>query len=249
MNRKISRRALLAGGAATGGLLAAGTAVAIGFNSLYRTGEALTLASHRLLLASTGQPLAREFDVDDISPNFPVVGTSMPEVENYQLQLAGGFSEWRLAIDGLVRRPTSLSLAELKLMPVRTQITAHSCERGWTAIAQWTGVQLSYLLNLVEPVATARYVVIYCVDGWYDSYRLDAFEALHPQTILAYGMNGRDMPTAHGAPVRLRVERQLGWKSLKFVNRIQLVDRLDQIGDGKGSFVADEYEFQWYGGI
>lgn len=109
-------------------------------------------------------------------------------------------------------------------------------------------MQLSRILELVQPLAAARHVVIYCVDRWYDSYRLDAFEALHPQTILAYGMNGDDVPVRHGAPVRLRVDRQLGWKSLKFINRV-LIDRLDRIGAGKGSFVADDFNFQWYGGI
>lgn len=248
MSRKISRRALI-GGASAGGLLLAGAGTKIlagSFGGLYRAGEALTLASHRLLLAHN--PLAREFSPSEISKTFPTIGTAMPEDKNYQRLLASGFTDWRLTIDGLVAHRMSLSLADLKQMPARTQITAHSCERGWTAIAQWTGVQLSRVLDLVKPLPAARYVVIYCVDDWYDSYRLDAFEALHPQTILAYGMNGRELPVQHGAPVRLRVERQLGWKSLKFIHRLQLVDRLDGIGEGTGSFVAD-FGFQWYGGI
>lgn len=249
MSRLISRRALLIGGASAGGLLLAGAGARIlapSFDGLYRAGETLTLASHRLLLASN--PLAREFSAADISKTFPVIGTAMPEDANYQRLLAGAFADWRLTIDGLAAHPMSLSLADLRQMPSRTQITAHSCERGWTAIAQWTGVQLSRVLDLVKPSPAARYVVIHCVDGWYDSYRLDAFEAMHPQTILAYGMNGRELPVQHGAPVRLRVERQLGWKSLKFVHRLQLVERIDHVGEGTGSFVAD-FGFQWYGGI
>lgn len=249
MSKLISRRALMIGGATAGGIALAGagaTALAPAFDGLYRAGEALTLASHRLLLA--GNPLAREFGIADISRSFPVIGTALPEDEQYLRQLARGFADWRLAIDGLVAHRLSLSLTDLKQMPARTQITAHSCERGWTAIAQWTGVQLARVLSLAAPLPEARYAVVYCVDGWYDSYRLDTFEALHPQTILAYGMNGADLPVRHGAPVRLRVERQLGWKSVKFVSRVQLVDRLDRIGEGKGSFVAD-FGFQWYGGI
>ncbi|MGD9599292.1 MAG: molybdopterin-dependent oxidoreductase [Steroidobacteraceae bacterium] len=254
MNRKgstlVSRRKLLIGGASAGGLIGAGIAAPLAgpaVSGLYRAGEALSLASHRLLLARN--PLAREFSVTDISKSFPTIGTAMPEDDQYQRLLADGFTGWRLPVDGLVARPLAFSLADLRQMPSRTQITAHSCERGWTAIAQWTGVQLARVLSLAQPLPAARYVVIYCVDGWYDSYSLDAFEALHPQTILAYGMNGRDLPVRHGAPVRLRIERQLGWKSLKFIHRIQLVDRLDGIGKGKRSFVADEFDFQWYGGI
>lgn len=251
MNKLISRRGFIIGGASAGGLLLAGAGAKVAgpaFDALYRSGEMLTLATHRALLSVTGQPLAREFDASDVSRVFPAIGTVMPEDEDYQRQLAGNFADWRFTVDGLVTRPLSLSLADLKQMPARTQITSHSCERGWTAIAQWSGVQLARVLALAEPLANARYAVFYCVDGWYDSYRLDAFEALHPQTILAYGMNGGDLPVQHGAPVRLRVERQLGWKSLKFVNRVQLVDRVDDIGEGTGSFVAD-FGFQWYGGI
>lgn len=238
---------MLAGGVVAGGYLVT-RGVAEVLPAAFRAGEAVTLASHRLLLSATGQPLAREYDIDRISPEFPAIGTIMPEDTHYQRLRKGGFSDWRLPVGGLVERPLSLSLADLRALPARTQVTAHSCERGWTAIAQWTGVQMSRILELAGPRPSARYVVVYCVDDWYDSYRLDAFEALHPQTILAYGMNGDDLPIRHGAPVRLRVERQLGWKSLKFVDRIELVDRLDRIGEGTGSYVAD-FGFQWYGGI
>lgn len=246
MHGKISRRALLVGGAAAGGVILGTKLLAPSMNGLYRAGEALTITSHRLLLA--GNPLAREFSVADISKNFPVIGTAMPESESYQRLLSDGFADWRLTVDGMVAKPLSLSLDDLRRMPSRTQITAHSCERGWTAIAQWTGVQLSHVLGLARPLSTARYVVVYCEDGWYDSYRVDEFEALHPQTLLAYGMNGRDLPVPHGGPVRLRIERQLGWKSVKFINRLQLVEGFEHIGEGTGSYVAD-FGFQWYGGI
>lgn len=249
MSKFTSRRAVLIGGASLGGLLLARGAAEVSgptLDRLYRVGEAMSRRSHRLLLAR--QPLAREFSAAEISGDFPVIGTAMPETARYARLLDGGFADWRLAVDGLVERPMTLSLAELQRLPSRTQVTAHSCERGWTAIAQWTGVQLSRVLELAGPRPEARWVVIHCEDGWWDSYSLDAFEALHPQTILAYSMNGGALPIAHGAPVRLRVERQLGWKSLKFVNRVQLVDDYRKVGEGKGSLVA-EWGFQWYGGI
>lgn len=243
---KISRRKLILGGASAGGILLAGVAARYS-NELYRVGEDLSRGTHRLLLRNN--PLAREFTTRDISKNFPAIGTTMPESEAYQRLLHGRFAQWRLPVGGLVDKPLSFSLADLRAMPARTQITAHSCERGWTAIAEWTGVQLSRVLELVKPQAKARWVAIHCADGWWDSYSLDPFEALHPQTLLTYGMNGGDLPVQHGAPVRLRVERQLGWKSLKYVDRIELVEDYRQLGFGKGSLVADEYNFQWYGGI
>jgi DMSO/TMAO reductase YedYZ molybdopterin-dependent catalytic subunit len=243
---KISRRKLIVGGVSAGGILLAGTATKYS-NELYRVGEDFSRATHRLLLRKN--PLAREFTTREISKNFPPIGTTLPEGDIYQRLLHGRFADWRLPVGGLVDKPLSFSLADLQALPARTQITAHSCERGWTAIAQWTGVQLSRVLELVKPQSKARWVAIHCADGWWDSYSLDHFEALHPQTILAYGMNGKDLPVQHGAPVRLRVERQLGWKSLKFVDRIELVEDYRRLGDGKGSLVADEYDFQWYGGI
>lgn len=243
---KISRRNLIIGGVSAGGILLAGTATKYS-NELYRVGEDLSRVTHRLLLRNN--PLAREFTTRDISKNFPAIGTTNPESEEYQRLLHGRFVDWRLSVGGLVDQPRSFSVADLQAMPARTQITAHSCERGWTAIAQWTGVQLSRVLELVKPQPKARWVAIHCADGWWDSYSLDQFEALHPQTMLTYGMNGGDLPVQHGAPVRLRIERQLGWKSLKFVDRIELVEDYRQVGWGKGSLVADEYNFQWYGGV
>ena len=243
---KISRRKLIIGGASAGGIVLAGIAIRYS-HELYRVGEDLSRVTHRLLLRNN--PLAREFTARDISRNFPAIGTTMPESETYQRLLHGRFLDWRLPVGGLVDKSMSFSLADLQAMPARTQITAHSCERGWTAIAEWTGVQLSRVLELVKPQPKARWVAIHCADGWWDSYSLDQFEALHPQTLLTYGMNGRDLPVQHGAPVRLRVERQLGWKSLKYVDRIELVEDYRQLGYGKGSLVADEYGFQWYGGI
>jgi DMSO/TMAO reductase YedYZ molybdopterin-dependent catalytic subunit len=145
-----------------------------------------------------------------------------------------------------VERPTAFTLAELRAMPARTQITLHACEQGWSAIGGWTGVPLSHVLASVGLKPEARFIVIRTVDGWWDTY--DLFDALHPQTILAYGMNGRDLPVAHGAPVRLRVERQLGYKSLKYLASIEATDRVDGLGQGRGSMVS-ELGFSWYAGI
>ncbi|MBV8684619.1 MAG: molybdopterin-binding protein [Caulobacteraceae bacterium] len=222
-------------------------------NAIGRT-EDLTKASQRLLL--TGQPLAKEFSATQISPVFKPNGSVMPDSDAYQELMANNFADWRLVVEGLVRRPVQLSLDQLKAMPARTQITRHDCVEGWSAVGQWTGVQLARVLNLVSPLPQARYVVFRCADDlantgdasglYYES--IDFFDALHPQTILAYELNGKPLPVANGAPLRLRVERQLGYKQAKYVMRIQLVDRLDQLGRGKGGFWEDR-GYAWYAGI
>jgi DMSO/TMAO reductase YedYZ molybdopterin-dependent catalytic subunit len=165
------------------------------------------------------------------------------------------FSSWRLTVDGLVRRPLSLSLDEIKALPARTQITQHNCDEGWSAIGQWTGVPLGHLLQTAELAPEARYIVFHCLDElerlpgrlgfYYES--LDLFDAFHPQTILAYGMNGGPLPVAHGAPLRLRVERQIGYKHAKYVTRVEAVARLDHLGRGQGGFWEDR-GYQWYAG-
>ena len=210
----------------------------------YGLAEWLTFAGQRLLLAR--QPLAREFGPGMISSVFPTINTTDPDDPAYRRSKALGFADWRLPVTGLVERPGAFSLADLRAMPARTQITLHACEQGWSAIGQWTGVALSRVLAAVGMKPEARYVVIRTVDGWWDTY--DLFDALHPQTILAYGMNGGDLPTAHGAPVRLRVERQLGYKSLKYLSSIEAVERVDGIDHGRGSLLAG-LGFSWYAGI
>jgi len=246
-NIRISRRTLLATGASAlaGGWLSAGCSGAAQplSGTFLGLGDALTYAAHRTLLPQ--QALAREFSRDRISP-LPENGTTNPEDENYQRLLRGKFEDWRLPISGLVAQPTAMSLDDLKRFPARTQITQHTCEEGWSAIAEWTGVQLSRLIEAVGIKPAARYIVFHTVDGWWDS--LDMSDALHPQTILTYGMNGRELPVPHGAPIRLRVERQLGYKSLKFLKTMTITDRLDNVEDGTGAVgVADGYS--WYSGI
>lgn len=246
-NIRISRRTLLATGASAlaGGWLSAGCSGAAQplSGTFLGLGDALTYAAHRTLLPQ--QALAREFSRDRISP-LPENGTTNPEDENYQRLLRGRFEDWRLPISGLVAQPTAMSLDDLKRFPARTQITQHTCEEGWSAIAEWTGVQLSRVIEAVGIEPAARYIVFHTVDGWWDS--LDMSDALHPQTILTYGMNGRELPVPHGAPIRLRVERQLGYKSLKFLKTMTITDRLDNVEDGTGAVgVADGYS--WYSGI
>ena len=210
---------------------------------LYGVGETLTYAAQRLLMSR--HSLAREFSRSDISRVAPVNGAP-PENETYQQLLSGGFRDWRLLVNGLVARPVSLSLADLKQLPSRTQITHQACEEGWSFIAEWTGVPLSHVLNLAGVSTRAAYVAFFPFDASWDS--IDMADAWHPQTLLAYGMNGQELPTGHGAPVRLRVPRQLGYKSVKYLSRITVVDTLKGIGSGRGSF-SPEVGYSWYAGI
>ena len=258
MTSRITRRRLI-----TAGVAAAGAPLLTGcdqisdapqFRWFLDLGQAASLRAQRLLLAR--QPLAREYAAADISPDFPPNGTAMPPSPLYQQMMLRNFETWKLTVDGLVRNKLTLSLDDIRAMPARTQITMHNCDEGWSAIGQWTGVQLSRVLAQAELAPEARYVVFHCIDElvrtpdrsgfYYES--LDLFDALHAQTILAYGMNGRALPVRHGAPLRLRVERQIGYKHAKYINRIEAVDRLDRIGKGKGGFWEDR-GYEWYAGI
>jgi DMSO/TMAO reductase YedYZ molybdopterin-dependent catalytic subunit len=219
-----------------------------------RGAESLTLRSQRLLLQH--QPLAREFSEHDLSPSFRVNGTSDPGTDEYRRHAANGFADWRLQVDGLVQQPLQLSLAQLKAMPARTQITRHDCVEGWSAIGKWQGVPLGRVLDLAGLRPGARYVVFHCADElertaardgfYYES--IDLLDAYHPQTLLAYAMNGRALSVAHGAPLRLRVERQLGYKQAKYVMRLEVVDSYARIVGGRGGFWEDR-GYEWYAGI
>jgi DMSO/TMAO reductase YedYZ molybdopterin-dependent catalytic subunit len=253
MSKYLSRRKLITAGlgtaaGASGLAIAARLADRYGLippdhGGVYGVGETLTYASQRLLMSR--HSLAREFDRSQISKAFPVNGMP-PERDKYQRLLAGGFADWRLQVDGLVARPASFSLAELKSYPSRTQITMHTCEEGWSSIAEWTGVPVSHILSLVGVHPKAKYAVFFPFDGAWES--LDMPDALHPQTLLAYGMNGEELPTPHGAPVRLRVARQLGYKSVKYLSRITVTDTLKNMGKGLGSS-SPEVGYSWYAGI
>lgn len=208
-------------------------------------GETLTYATQRLL--TSGQSLAREFKRGDISKAAPVNGPA-PRDETYLGLLADGFRNWRLDVDGLIARPMSFTLDELKRLPAESHILLHACEEGWSYIAEWIGVRLAHVLGLVETRPEARYVAFMpfanvsqstgVVRVLWDT--IDMADALHPQTLLAYGMNGEDLPADHGAPVRLRLSRHLGYKNTKYLSKIVVTDRRDLYRKGRGT---------WYGGI
>jgi DMSO/TMAO reductase YedYZ molybdopterin-dependent catalytic subunit len=244
-----SRRTLITAGlSATGLAVAARLADRYGLippdsGGLYGAGETLTYAAQRLLMSR--HSMAREFDRSQITRVFPVNGDP-PETEPYQRLLANRFADWRLTVDGQVSRPTMFSLADLKRFPSRTHITQQACEEGWSFIAEWTGVPLSTILSFVGISSRAKYVVFFPFDTNWDS--LDLPDAFHPQTLIAYRLNGDELPVSHGAPARLRVPRQLGYKSVKFLSRITVTDSLKNIRNGKGS-VSYDLGYSWYAGI
>jgi len=250
----ISRRTLVTGLASTGGLLLAGCAsrdLPPTYGNVLRMGDLFTYRAFRTLLPA--QALAREYGQRDISSS-PAVGNTNPGDAQqptfsadrgplYDRLRAGDFADWRLRVEGRVARPASFSLADLKRMPSRTQITKHTCEEGWSAIAQWTGVPLRAVLEAAGILPSARFVNYFAYDDIAEG--VDMLDALHPQTILAYGMNGRDLPLAHGAPLRMRIETQLGYKSVKFLERIVVSDEFDDLGK-IGSL---QNGWAWYVGI
>ncbi|HTJ20596.1 MAG TPA: molybdopterin-dependent oxidoreductase [Steroidobacteraceae bacterium] len=249
MSRIISRRTMIACGVtAVAGAAAVRIAGRYGLippdsGGLYGIGETLTYASQRLLIGK--HALAREFSRSDISRVIPVNGPP-PEIEAYDRLLVGGFADWKLRIDGMVARPAAFSLADLQKYPAHTQITHQACEEGWSFIAEWTGVRLSHVLDLVQVDPRARYLVFFSFDNFWES--IDMIDALHPQTFLAYGLNGRDLPPEHGAPVRVRVARQLGYKSVKYLARVIVTDSLEHFGKGVGG-INPEYGYSWWAGI
>ena len=206
--------------------------------------------SQRLLVPRGA--LAPEYQKKDIAPVFRANGTTDPDSARYQELAQDGFQKWRLRIDGLVAQPLRVSLSALQSMPSRTQITRHDCVEGWSCIGEWTGVPLAHLLALARPTVRARYVMFFCADPmdadnyYYESLDLQA--ATHPQTILAYRLNGQALPIANGAPLRLRVERQLGYKMAKYLTHIQLVDDYRRFGGGHGGYWEDQ-GYSWYAGI
>ena len=214
----------------------------------------LTYRAQRLL--GGGHTLAPEYTEADIRQGQRPNGSVDPDGEEYLSLRDTGFAGYNLTVTGLVERPLSVSLGQLKAMPAKTQITRHDCVEGWSCIAKWTGVPLAAILNEARPKVTARFAVFHCFDAlerslsgevkYYES--IDLIDAYHPQTILAYGLNGADLPVANGAPLRLRVERQLGYKMAKYVHTIELVDSFATYGLGKGSYWADR-GYEWYAGI
>jgi DMSO/TMAO reductase YedYZ molybdopterin-dependent catalytic subunit len=244
---------LVRGSSILGGLLLAGCdrlTQAPAFQRVLESAESLTYRSQRLVVRSG--TLAREFSESDLSPVFRSNGTSHPDTDLYGRLLQNDFADWRLTVSGLVANPLKLTRASLQAMPSRTQITRHDCVEGWSAIGKWTGVPLSSVLSLAQPLSHARYVVFHCADAleadepYYES--IDLLDAYHPQTILAYGLNGKPLPVQNGAPLRLRVERQLGYKQAKYLMGIEVVGGLADLRGGKGGFWEDR-GYEWYAGI
>jgi DMSO/TMAO reductase YedYZ molybdopterin-dependent catalytic subunit len=207
---------------------------------------------HRILGGRTS--LAREFRPDQRSPKFRVNGTADPGTPEYSNHYISGFADWRLQVRGLVTRPLSISLAQLRAMPQRAQITRHDCVEGWSAIGKWQGPRLAPLLEAAGLRDKAKYIVFHCADRmrggtvpYYES--IDLIDALHPQTILAWALNDKPLSIGHGAPIRLRVERQLGYKQAKYIMAIEAVESLAGIGRGLGGYWEDWAGYEWYAGI
>jgi DMSO/TMAO reductase YedYZ molybdopterin-dependent catalytic subunit len=250
---KISRRKLITTGiAATAGVAGLGVAARLAqryglippdHGGFYGPGETLTYAAQRLL---TTHSRAREFSRSQISKR-PFANEIPPLSEEFKRLQAGKFSDWRLSISGMVARPASFSLDQLKSYPSQNQITMVQCEEGWSYIAEWIGVPLSQILQAVEVSPQARYVAYFSIDpDWWES--IDMADALHPQTFLTYGMNGDELPVGHGGPLRLRVPRQLGYKNVKYITHLTVTDSLKGFGKGLGS-AAPETGYAWYAGI
>lgn len=246
------RKALQWGAVGTGGLLLSGCD-ALNDSPSFKGAIAGVGRLHELTQrAIIGDSLAREFTEADMSPVFKANGSLMVADPAYRGMLANGFAQWALKVDGLVHRPLALPLTALQAMPQRTQITRHDCVEGWSAIGKWQGPMLGNVLKAARLKSAARYIVFTCADLWggapyYES--IDLVDAFHPQTILAWLMNDHRVSVGHGAPLRLRVERHLGYKQAKYVMRIDAVASLAGIGQGKGGYWEDHVNYDWYAGI
>ena len=220
------------------------------FPSILSQAEKLTNRVQRAITPANA--MAKEYEDADISTVFPANGNTDPGTADYAEHVEQNFAHWTVEVGGLVQTPMSWSLAALKELPSRTQITRHDCVEGWSAIGKWTGVPLGDLMHKVQPLSNAKYAVFHCADvddegiAYYESMAVQ--DLYHPQTILAYELNGQPLDVPHGAPVRVRFERQLGYKHPKYVRRIELVDSLAGIGGGKGGYWEDQ-GYEWYAGI
>ncbi len=254
MARNLSRRTLLTSSA----LLAGGMLGGCGreFHKSDTVRRILGSAEHANFVVQRAlgdrMQLAREYDEADISPDFQGNGTTNPATAEYDAMAANGFADWRLELTGLFVRPQAFSMAQLRAMPQRTQITRHDCVEGWSAIGKWTGVPLKLLLDRAGLGKGANYLVFHCADRlsgvrYYES--IDLIDAYHPQTIMAHRLNGTDVPVKNGAPLRLRVERQLGYKHAKYVQQIEAVESLGNMYGGKGGYWEDVGNYAWYAGI
>ncbi|HMC16684.1 MAG TPA: molybdopterin-binding protein [Albitalea sp.] len=248
-----------------GAIAAAGAAALTGCDRLSRnetfvdvlaSAEQASRAAQKILAPRSA--MAQEFDASRIAKTFRSNGTLRPVDADYQALLKSGFADYKLSVGGLVETPADYTLAQLRAMPSRTQITRHDCVEGWSCIGKWKGVPLRSVLDQAKPLPQARFVVFRCfdsmqtpTDGGHDSRyyeSIDFDDAYHPQTILAYELNDQALPVSNGAPLRCRVERQLGYKQAKYVRAIELVESFAQIRGGQGGYWEDE-GYEWYGGI
>ena len=249
----ITRRTLVTGGALGAGLLLTGCdklAQQPGFRRILFSGEKINMGLQRALMDRNA--LAPEFTAEQMSPVFRTNGNSNPNTDDYNRHVAENFANGRLDIGGLVDQPLRLSLTDIGAFPQRAQITRHDCVEGWSAIGKWQGPMLGNVLTAAGVRTSARYIVFTCADLWsgapyYES--IDLIDAFHPQTILAWAMNDKRVSVGHGAPIRLRVERHLGYKNAKYVMRIDAVASLAGIGLGKGGYWEDHVNYDWYAGI
>ncbi|HEX2932037.1 MAG TPA: molybdopterin-binding protein [Candidatus Binatia bacterium] len=257
-NPRISRRNLLVGAIHAASALALSGCQKV-FDDLSRNEtlqailESAEHLNYRVQRSLAGRSkLAQEFSAKDISPKFRPNGNPPPITMDYTADAANEFSNWRLEVSGLVKQPARYSLADLKAMPSRTQITRHDCVEGWSVIGKWKGVRLEEIIKRVQPGPEAKYVVFRCMDtdsdgaNYYES--IDLIDAVHPQTILAYELNDQRLPIDNGAPLRLRVENQLGYKHAKYIRGLEFVASLKNIGRGKGGYWEDQ-GYEWYAGI
>ncbi len=258
MNAPVINRRLAAGLLASAGAAALTGCDKLSENASVQkvigSAEQLTIASQRLIL-SPGQ-FAPEYKESDISPWFKPNGTSDPDDEDYANHVQAGFKDWKLEVGGLVENPLSLSLDDIKARPSRTQITRHDCVEGWSCIGKWTGMMLGPMLKEAKVKPEAKYILFRCADSlgdaddgsddYYES--ISMVDAYHPQTLLAYALNGKPLEVAHGAPIRLRAERYLGYKQAKYVMKIEAIDSFAHIHGGHGGYWEDR-GYDWYGGI
>ena len=249
-NKLITRRNILIGSA--GGLLSGCDALSRNpaFQDVLATVETANFNVQRAL--GDRMELATEYSLADRSPVFRANGTRDPGTSDYAASAAQGFADWQLRLTGLFQKPQTFSLSALQSMPQRTQTTRHDCVEGWSAIGQWTGVPLKILLDQAQLRDSAKFLVFHCADSlggrpYYES--IDLLDGFHPQTILAHRLNGEALPIENGAPLRLRVERQLGYKHAKYVTGVEAVASLDGIGEGKGGYWQDVANYEWYAGI
>ena len=246
----MKRRALLAGmGALFVGACSKVADSKVG-SSLLSAAEDWHRMAQRALSSRTA--LVNEYSKADISPVFRGNGSVTVDTDAYRQHIAEGFANWRLEVGGMVSRPMSLSLENLRKLPQRTQITRHDCVEGWSAIGEWTGPQLATILEAAGVSEDANFIVFRCADTlgshkYYES--VDMIDAMHPQTIIAHLLNGENLPIKNGAPLRMRIEKQLGYKHPKYLTAIEAVASLDEVGLGKGGYWEDHHGYQWYAGI